>query len=111
MINDPALHERAEILREKGTDRARFFRGMVDKYSWIDIGSSYLLADVNAAIAAKREVAAAEAAAARAAASGDIAAAVMDVTSRTLELSIGNVPDGAAVRSAVDSAMSAGVSS
>ena len=69
------------------------------------------LADVNAAIAAKREVAAAEAAAARAAASGDIAAAVIDVTSRTLELSIGNVPDGAAVRSAVDSAMSAGVSS
>jgi dTDP-4-amino-4,6-dideoxygalactose transaminase len=50
VINDEALHERAEILREKGTDRARFFRGMVDKYSWVDIGSSYLLADLNAAM-------------------------------------------------------------
>jgi dTDP-4-amino-4,6-dideoxygalactose transaminase len=50
VVNDPALHERAEILREKGTDRARFFRGMVDKYSWVDVGSSYLLADLNAAM-------------------------------------------------------------
>ena len=50
VINDPALHERAEILREKGTDRARFFRGMVDKYSWVEVGSSYLLGDLNAAM-------------------------------------------------------------
>jgi len=41
LINDPALIERAEILREKGTDRSRFFRGEVDKYTWRDIGSSY----------------------------------------------------------------------
>ncbi len=50
VINDEALFDRAEILREKGTDRARFFRGMVDKYSWVEVGSSYLLADVNAAM-------------------------------------------------------------
>ncbi len=41
LINDPALVERAEVLREKGTDRSRFFRGEVDKYTWRDIGSSY----------------------------------------------------------------------
>jgi dTDP-4-amino-4,6-dideoxygalactose transaminase len=41
IINDPKLIERAEILREKGTDRSRFFRGEVDKYTWRDIGSSY----------------------------------------------------------------------
>lgn len=50
VINDPTLVERAEILREKGTNRSRFFRGMVDKYTWIDVGSSYLLSDVNAAM-------------------------------------------------------------
>lgn len=44
-INDPAFVERAEILREKGTNRQRFFRGQVDKYSWVDHGSSWLLAD------------------------------------------------------------------
>lgn len=49
LINDPALVERAEIIREKGTNRSRFFRGMVDKYTWVDIGSSYLLSDVLAA--------------------------------------------------------------
>ncbi len=49
VINDPALVERAEIIREKGTDRSRFFRGQVDKYSWIDIGSSYLPSDMLAA--------------------------------------------------------------
>lgn len=49
LVNDPALVERAEILREKGTDRSRFFRGEVDKYTWVDIGSSYLLSDVMAA--------------------------------------------------------------
>ncbi|MCW8133115.1 MAG: dTDP-4-amino-4,6-dideoxygalactose transaminase [Planctomycetota bacterium] len=49
-INDPALAERAEVLREKGTNRSRFFRGQVDKYSWIDIGSSFLPSDILAAI-------------------------------------------------------------
>jgi dTDP-4-amino-4,6-dideoxygalactose transaminase len=42
LINDPSLHERAEIIREKGTDRSRFYRGQVDKYTWRDVGSSYL---------------------------------------------------------------------
>jgi dTDP-4-amino-4,6-dideoxygalactose transaminase len=50
VINDDRFVERAEVLREKGTNRSRFFRGMVDKYTWMDIGSSYLLSDVNAAI-------------------------------------------------------------
>ncbi len=50
LINDPQLIERAEILREKGTDRGRFFRGQVDKYSWVDVGSSYLPSDILAAI-------------------------------------------------------------
>jgi dTDP-4-amino-4,6-dideoxygalactose transaminase len=49
LINDPALVERAEIVREKGTNRSRFFRGMVDKYTWVDLGSSYLPSDVLAA--------------------------------------------------------------
>jgi dTDP-4-amino-4,6-dideoxygalactose transaminase len=49
LINDAALIERAEIIREKGTNRSRFFRGMVDKYTWVDLGSSYLLSDVLAA--------------------------------------------------------------
>jgi|ERR1044071_896543 dTDP-4-amino-4,6-dideoxygalactose transaminase len=49
LINDPALIERAEIIREKGTDRNRFFRGQVDKYSWVDFGSSYVMSDVLAA--------------------------------------------------------------
>ena len=42
LINDPDLVERAEIIREKGTNRSQFFRGQVDKYTWVDIGSSYL---------------------------------------------------------------------
>jgi dTDP-4-amino-4,6-dideoxygalactose transaminase len=46
LINDPQYIERAEIIREKGTNRARFFRGEVDKYSWVDIGSSYVMSDV-----------------------------------------------------------------
>jgi dTDP-4-amino-4,6-dideoxygalactose transaminase len=50
LINDPRLVERAEIIREKGTDRSRFFRGQVDKYSWVDIGSSYLPSDILAAV-------------------------------------------------------------
>ena len=49
LINDPALVERAEIIREKGTNRSRFFRGQVDKYTWVDIGSSYLPSDILAA--------------------------------------------------------------
>jgi len=49
LINDPALTERAEIIREKGTNRSRFFRGQVDKYTWVDIGSSYLPSDILAA--------------------------------------------------------------
>ena len=50
LVNDEAYIERAEILREKGTDRTRFYRGMVDKYSWRDIGSSYLPSEINAAL-------------------------------------------------------------
>jgi dTDP-4-amino-4,6-dideoxygalactose transaminase len=49
LVNDPRWIERAEIIREKGTNRSRFFRGMVDKYTWVDLGSSYLLSDVLAA--------------------------------------------------------------
>lgn len=49
LINDRSLIERAEILREKGTNRSRFFRGQVDKYTWVDIGSSYLPSDLLAA--------------------------------------------------------------
>jgi dTDP-4-amino-4,6-dideoxygalactose transaminase len=49
LINDPRFIERAEILREKGTDRSRFFRGEIDKYTWVDVGSSFLPSDVNAA--------------------------------------------------------------
>jgi dTDP-4-amino-4,6-dideoxygalactose transaminase len=49
LINDPALVERAEIIREKGTNRSCFFRGQVDKYTWVDIGSSYLPSDILAA--------------------------------------------------------------
>jgi dTDP-4-amino-4,6-dideoxygalactose transaminase len=50
LINDPALMERAEMIREKGTNRARFLRGQVDKYTWTDIGSSYLMSELNAAV-------------------------------------------------------------
>lgn len=49
LLNDPRLVERAEIIREKGTDRSRFFRGQVDKYTWVDIGSSFLPSDLLAA--------------------------------------------------------------
>ncbi len=49
LINRPDLIERAEVIREKGTNRANFFRGQVDKYSWVDIGSSYVMSDVLAA--------------------------------------------------------------
>ena len=49
IINDKNFVKRAEIIREKGTNRSQFFRGAVDKYSWVDIGSSYLMNDVSAA--------------------------------------------------------------
>lgn len=49
LFQDDAYMERAEILREKGTDRSKFFRGQVDKYRWMDFGSSYLPSDLNAA--------------------------------------------------------------
>ncbi|MFZ5568883.1 MAG: dTDP-4-amino-4,6-dideoxygalactose transaminase [Thermodesulfobacteriota bacterium] len=48
-INNPKFIERAEIIREKGTDRSKFFRGQVDKYNWVDVGSSYLPSDLLAA--------------------------------------------------------------
>ena len=50
VINDPHLVARAEVLREKGTNRSRFFRGEVDKYTWVDLGSSYLPSDLSAAM-------------------------------------------------------------
>jgi dTDP-4-amino-4,6-dideoxygalactose transaminase len=50
LINDPNLVERAEIIREKGTNRSRFFRGQVDKYTWVDVGSSYLPSELIAAV-------------------------------------------------------------
>ena len=50
VLNDAALVERAEIIREKGTNRSQFFRGMIDKYRWVDVGSSYLPSDLLAAM-------------------------------------------------------------
>lgn len=50
LINNPIFIERAEIIREKGTNRSQFFRGQIDKYTWKDIGSSYLPSELNAAI-------------------------------------------------------------
>jgi len=52
LINDERFIEHAEIIREKGTNRSRFLRGQVDKYSWVDIGSSYLPSEINAAMLA-----------------------------------------------------------
>ena len=49
LVNDPALAERAEIVREKGTNRSQFYRGQVDKYTWVDLGSSYLPSELVAA--------------------------------------------------------------
>ena len=49
LVNDPSCCENAEIMREKGTDRSKFMRGQVDKYTWVDYGSSYLPSDINAA--------------------------------------------------------------
>ncbi len=50
LVNDASFTERAEILREKGTNRSRFYRGQVDKYTWVDLGSSYVLSDLLAAM-------------------------------------------------------------
>lgn len=50
VVNDPQLVDRAEILREKGTDRTKFLRGQVDKYTWVDVGSSWVISDLLAAI-------------------------------------------------------------
>lgn len=49
VINNPAYNEKAEVLREKGTNRTKFFRGQVDKYTWVDFGDSYLPSELNAA--------------------------------------------------------------
>ena len=49
IINDNSFSDKAEVIREKGTNRSQFFRGMIDKYSWVDIGSSYLMNDLSAA--------------------------------------------------------------
>jgi len=49
LVNDPTLVERAEIIREKGTNRSQFFRGQVDKYTWVTVGSSYLPSELIAA--------------------------------------------------------------
>ena len=49
LINDPRFVERAEVIREKGTNRSAFFRGQVDKYTWVDVGSSYLPGEIVAA--------------------------------------------------------------
>ena len=49
VVNNPIYNEKAEILREKGTNRAKFFRGQVDKYTWVDFGDSYLPSELNAA--------------------------------------------------------------
>src|SRR5205823_13204497 len=49
IVNDSRYLDRAEIIREKGTNRSRFFRGQVDKYTWVDLGSSYLPSDLLAA--------------------------------------------------------------
>jgi dTDP-4-amino-4,6-dideoxygalactose transaminase len=49
LVNDPRLAERSEIIREKGTNRSAFFRGTVDKYTWVDLGSSYLPSEITAA--------------------------------------------------------------
>lgn len=48
IVNDPALAPRAEIIREKGTNRSQFLRGEIDKYSWVDLGSSFLASDLTA---------------------------------------------------------------
>ena len=65
LVNDASLAERAEILQEKGTDRQRFARGEVDRYTWVDVGSSFLMSDVTAALLAEQLERVAEITAAR----------------------------------------------
>ena len=60
LINDTALIERAEVLREKGTNRSRFVRGQVDKYTWVDLGSNYLCSELQAAMLSAQLAAASE---------------------------------------------------
>jgi dTDP-4-amino-4,6-dideoxygalactose transaminase len=60
LVNDPALIARAEVIREKGTNRSRFFRGEIDRYTWVDVGSSYLPSDLLAAYLAAQLEARAE---------------------------------------------------
>src|SRR5439155_23177350 len=50
LVNDRSLVEQAEIVHEKGTDRSRFYRGQVDKYTWVALGSSHILSDLSAAV-------------------------------------------------------------
>ncbi len=50
VLNDSRFDERAEIIREKGTNRSKFYRGEIDKYTWVDMGSSYLPSEINASI-------------------------------------------------------------
>jgi dTDP-4-amino-4,6-dideoxygalactose transaminase len=65
LVNDERWAQRAEILQEKGTDRQRFARGEVDKYTWVDVGSSFLMSDVSAALLAEQLERVAEITAAR----------------------------------------------
>ena len=65
LVNDARWAQRAEILQEKGTDRQRFVRGEVDKYTWVDVGSSFLMSDVTAALLAEQLERVAEITAAR----------------------------------------------
>ena len=55
-VNDGSKIERAEVIREKGTNRSRFFRGMVDKYTWVDIGSSYIPSEIASAVFVRAEL-------------------------------------------------------
>lgn len=106
-----AVAEVAEYESALATVKAEAHERIEAARQTLEAERSARLTEVNAVIATKREAAAAEAAAAREAVRGEVAAAVADVTSRTVELSIGRVPDAGVVRSAVDSAMGAGVSS
>lgn len=82
MLSDPALYHRAEILREKGTNRSAFFRGEVDKYTWVDVGSSFLPSDVTAAFLYAQLERAAEIDAKRVRVWNDYAAGLRDLATR-----------------------------
>jgi F-type H+-transporting ATPase subunit b len=106
-----ARAEVAEYESALGTVKAEANERIEEARRTLEAERAARLAQVNAGIAARRDAAVAEAQAAREAVRNDIAAAVADVSARTIELSIGRAPDGAVVRSAVDEAMSAGVGS